>query len=402
MKTRRFIWTLLLIIILLCTTFVAAKWDIVQPKLVALYEEFIAKEQTAEKTEKPVVQQKEKQSDTALKTKKKEVVKQVDEKADENIQRQLVFQITNISYGGGQISGFAPKGWQVQLSTKGQKLKTTLANKKDGRWIVSLDTKDLTEKRITISLSALSPDKKETLLSKQELDIRLAEDEGLTPEVVRREKGKKPFIMQKAEAKKLVSSETEEKAEPKKVEAKKAEAEKQEKASTTKVIIADTGSVSSATTKTSETSKPVENAKKQPDEKTEDKSVSKPIVKEVKKPSDQEDKKVAEVKKKIPETKIASVEKETAPAEKNKQPIQGKIKKPVVTASVKANPAELKKMDQEKSRPEYHLVIFGDSLWKISAKYYGSGKAYWKIYRMNRKVIKKMDLIYPGQKLRLP
>jgi nucleoid-associated protein YgaU len=51
---------------------------------------------------------------------------------------------------------------------------------------------------------------------------------------------------------------------------------------------------------------------------------------------------------------------------------------------------------------EYYEVKRGDSLSKIAKHYYGDYKKYPAIFEANREVIKNADLIYPGQKLRIP
>ena len=51
---------------------------------------------------------------------------------------------------------------------------------------------------------------------------------------------------------------------------------------------------------------------------------------------------------------------------------------------------------------EFYTVVSGDSLSKIAKKYYGDAKKYPVIFEANREVIKDPDLIYPGQKLRIP
>jgi nucleoid-associated protein YgaU len=51
---------------------------------------------------------------------------------------------------------------------------------------------------------------------------------------------------------------------------------------------------------------------------------------------------------------------------------------------------------------EYYTIVKGDSLWKIAAKFYGNGADYTKLFEANREVIKDADLIYPGQKIRVP
>ena len=57
-------------------------------------------------------------------------------------------------------------------------------------------------------------------------------------------------------------------------------------------------------------------------------------------------------------------------------------------------PAELK--------VEYYVIEKGDTLWAISKQYLGDGNRYAEIFEANREVIKDPDLIYPGQKIRIP
>lgn len=51
---------------------------------------------------------------------------------------------------------------------------------------------------------------------------------------------------------------------------------------------------------------------------------------------------------------------------------------------------------------QYYTVETGDSLWKIATKFYGNGSKYQTIFEANREVIRDPDLIYPGQKIRIP
>ena len=50
----------------------------------------------------------------------------------------------------------------------------------------------------------------------------------------------------------------------------------------------------------------------------------------------------------------------------------------------------------------YYVVQPGDSLSKIAKERYGNAMKYPEIFEANREVIKDPDLIYPGQKLRIP
>ena len=51
---------------------------------------------------------------------------------------------------------------------------------------------------------------------------------------------------------------------------------------------------------------------------------------------------------------------------------------------------------------EYYVIKSGDTLSGIAAKYYSKGSLYPRIFEANREVIKDPDLLYPGQKIRIP
>ena len=51
---------------------------------------------------------------------------------------------------------------------------------------------------------------------------------------------------------------------------------------------------------------------------------------------------------------------------------------------------------------EFYVVKAGDTLSKIAKQYYGNAMKYPEIFEANKEVIKDPDLIYPGQKLRIP
>ena len=50
----------------------------------------------------------------------------------------------------------------------------------------------------------------------------------------------------------------------------------------------------------------------------------------------------------------------------------------------------------------YYTIADGDSLSKIAKKFYDNAMDYPKLFIANREVIKDADLIYPGQKIRIP
>lgn len=56
----------------------------------------------------------------------------------------------------------------------------------------------------------------------------------------------------------------------------------------------------------------------------------------------------------------------------------------------------------EPENVEYYIIQSGDSLSKIAKKYYKNAMEYPRIFEANREVIKDADLIYPGQKIRIP
>lgn len=51
---------------------------------------------------------------------------------------------------------------------------------------------------------------------------------------------------------------------------------------------------------------------------------------------------------------------------------------------------------------EYHVIAKGETLWALAKHYYGDGNAYPRIFEANREVIKDPDLIFVGQKIRIP
>jgi nucleoid-associated protein YgaU len=50
----------------------------------------------------------------------------------------------------------------------------------------------------------------------------------------------------------------------------------------------------------------------------------------------------------------------------------------------------------------YYVIQSGDTLSKIAQQFYGSAAKYPRIFEANREVIKDPDLIFPGQKIRIP
>lgn len=58
----------------------------------------------------------------------------------------------------------------------------------------------------------------------------------------------------------------------------------------------------------------------------------------------------------------------------------------------------------EKPEPpaQFYTVVKGDSLSKITKKYYGDAMKYPVIFEANKPMLEDPDLIYPGQVLRIP
>jgi len=52
--------------------------------------------------------------------------------------------------------------------------------------------------------------------------------------------------------------------------------------------------------------------------------------------------------------------------------------------------------------PVFHTVAKGDTLSAIAKQFYGDANTYPKIFEANREVIKDANLIFPGQKIRIP
>jgi nucleoid-associated protein YgaU len=69
----------------------------------------------------------------------------------------------------------------------------------------------------------------------------------------------------------------------------------------------------------------------------------------------------------------------------------------VDVASLKVPPPK-----KEEEKVEYYVIQSGDTLSKIAKRYYGDAMKYPRIFEANREVIKDANLIFPGQKIRIP
>lgn len=56
----------------------------------------------------------------------------------------------------------------------------------------------------------------------------------------------------------------------------------------------------------------------------------------------------------------------------------------------------------EAEQVEYYIIEQGDTLSKIAKQFYGDANKYPRIFEANREVIKDANLIFPGQKIRIP
>ena len=56
----------------------------------------------------------------------------------------------------------------------------------------------------------------------------------------------------------------------------------------------------------------------------------------------------------------------------------------------------------EEGQVEYYEIQSGDTLSKLAKNYYGDAMAYNRIFDANREVIEDPDLIFVGQKIRIP
>ncbi len=65
---------------------------------------------------------------------------------------------------------------------------------------------------------------------------------------------------------------------------------------------------------------------------------------------------------------------------------------------------KIDKLDAPEPAPEvqYYTIVSGDTLSGIAKKFYQNAMDYPKLFDANREVIQDPNLIYPGQKIRIP
>jgi len=75
-------------------------------------------------------------------------------------------------------------------------------------------------------------------------------------------------------------------------------------------------------------------------------------------------------------------------------------------ALIAGNIKGIKKVNFEGVKGEdeatYYEIQSGDNLSKIAKRFYGDSNLYMRIFEANKEVIKDPNLIYPGQKIRIP
>ena len=69
---------------------------------------------------------------------------------------------------------------------------------------------------------------------------------------------------------------------------------------------------------------------------------------------------------------------------------------------VKADELKAPPPTEAERKTEFYEIQNGDTLWAIAKQHYGDGNQYTRIFEANREVIKDADLIFPGQKIRIP
>jgi len=57
---------------------------------------------------------------------------------------------------------------------------------------------------------------------------------------------------------------------------------------------------------------------------------------------------------------------------------------------------------EQTAKVEFYTIEKGDTLSAVAKKYYGKSSEYPRIFEANREVIKNPDLIFVGQKIRIP
>jgi nucleoid-associated protein YgaU len=72
------------------------------------------------------------------------------------------------------------------------------------------------------------------------------------------------------------------------------------------------------------------------------------------------------------------------------------------SSSTASSPSQAQGGNAGAKEPRIYVVQGGDSLSKISKKFYGDANSWKRIFEANRDVVKNPDMIQPGWKLRIP
>lgn len=118
-------------------------------------------------------------------------------------------------------------------------------------------------------------------------------------------------------------------------------------------------------------------------------------------PAKEETAKAAEAPAREEPAKAAEAPAREEPAKAAEVPAKAEPAK-AAEAPAKAEPVKTPVKSAKAELPCEHMVRTGDNLWKISRRYYGSGKNWKKIYEANRSQIKKPEFLEPGTVLKIP
>ncbi|MFZ9682728.1 MAG: LysM peptidoglycan-binding domain-containing protein [Cephaloticoccus sp.] len=72
------------------------------------------------------------------------------------------------------------------------------------------------------------------------------------------------------------------------------------------------------------------------------------------------------------------------------------------TLNTPALPSSSGTVASQAPAPRFHTVVEGDSLSRISLRYYGTANRWQEIYEANRDLLATENVLRPGQRLRLP
>jgi nucleoid-associated protein YgaU len=106
---------------------------------------------------------------------------------------------------------------------------------------------------------------------------------------------------------------------------------------------------------------------------------------------------------------LASLQQENAALSARLRQAQGTLDQ-IASAARLMNPGATSAASTPTSRPavdtsqapRYHTVVEGDSLSRISLRYYGTANRWQEIYEANRDVLSRENVLRPGQRLQLP